>query len=153
MIDFNGYCHDLMIATIKAHYPGMEHGRDFLVAHRIHPDTGKQDGDPFILAWHSDVDRPADDQIHALFQANEATYRAARIRECRDFALLDTDGKADVPSDAPESMKATCSQWAAYRQALRDITEQPNFPFDVAWPETPAPNDPPPRKRSDSPRA
>ncbi|KVP62182.1 phage tail assembly chaperone [Burkholderia ubonensis] len=137
MIDFKAYTHDLMIATIKAHYPGLEHGRDFMVAHRIHPGTGKQDGDPFILAWYSEVDRPTDKQIHALFRANETTYRAARIRECRDVALWDSDGRADAPSDAPESEKATRLKWAAYRQALREITEQPGFPFDVKWPEPP----------------
>ena len=27
-------------------------------------------------------------------------------------------------------------QWQAYRQALRDITEQPD-PFNIVWPETP----------------
>jgi hypothetical protein len=32
---------------------------------------------------------------------------------------------------------AQCDQtaWAAYRQALRDIPQQPGFPTDVTWPE------------------
>ena len=28
-------------------------------------------------------------------------------------------------------------EWAKYRQALRDITKQPGFPFDVTFPEKP----------------
>ena len=27
--------------------------------------------------------------------------------------------------------------WAVYRQALRDIPEQPGFPWDVEWPTKP----------------
>lgn len=35
--------------------------------------------------------------------------------------------------DAPVDKEA----WAAYRQALRDITDQPGFPHDVSWPKEP----------------
>lgn len=28
-------------------------------------------------------------------------------------------------------------EWATYRQALRDISEQEGFPFNVAWPNSP----------------
>lgn len=28
-------------------------------------------------------------------------------------------------------------EWAAYRQALRDITEQTGFPYSVTWPTKP----------------
>ncbi|WP_412841983.1 phage tail assembly chaperone, partial [Cereibacter johrii] len=28
--------------------------------------------------------------------------------------------------------------WTAYRQALRDVPEQPGFPAEIAWPEPPA---------------
>lgn len=34
-------------------------------------------------------------------------------------------------------MKTLTGDWAQYRQALRDITDQPGFPFDVTWPEEP----------------
>ena len=27
--------------------------------------------------------------------------------------------------------------WARYRQALRDLPQQPGFPFDIRWPEKP----------------
>ena len=36
-------------------------------------------------------------------------------------------------ADAPVDKEA----WAAYRQALRDISEQPDFPLSVVWPEKP----------------
>lgn len=36
--------------------------------------------------------------------------------------------------------KAKNGDWATYRQALRDITKQPNFPFDVDFPTIPGEN-------------
>lgn len=37
----------------------------------------------------------------------------------------------------PDVPLATKEAWAAYRQALRDITEQPD-PFNIVWPTPPA---------------
>ena len=34
-------------------------------------------------------------------------------------------------------MKAVSGDWAQYRQDLRDLPEQPGFPFNVVWPEEP----------------
>lgn len=36
-------------------------------------------------------------------------------------------------ADAPVDKAA----WATYRQALRDITAQQGFPWNVTWPEQP----------------
>lgn len=59
---------------------------------------------------------------------------AAQIRTERDRRLAETDWymMPDYPSDPnnTEEMKA-------YRQALRDITEQTGFPKDVIWPNLP----------------
>ena len=33
--------------------------------------------------------------------------------------------------------KIFSSEWAVYRQALRDIPQQDGFPFNVAWPNSP----------------
>jgi len=49
--------------------------------------------------------------------------RNARLSEC-DWTQL---------SDAPLT-DAEKQSWAAYRQALRDITDQAEFPFNVQWP-------------------
>jgi hypothetical protein len=40
---------------------------------------------------------------------------------------------ADYPI-APEKRE----EWAVYRQALRDIPEQPGFPWEVEWPVPPS---------------
>ena len=56
---------------------------------------------------------------------------AASIRAERNERLSATDWTqvADAPVDT--------AAWAAYRQALRNVTEQAGFPTDVEWPEQP----------------
>jgi hypothetical protein len=86
------------------------------------------------------TDRPATENRPAQTAAEqEAAWRAAKdaeqaksMREQRNQELKDTDWTqvADAPVD-----KAV---WATHRQALRDITAQPGFPWSVQWPEQPA---------------
>lgn len=54
---------------------------------------------------------------------------AIAVRAKRDALIKETDFYVlpDYPN-APHGI-------AEYRQALRDITEQPGFPHDVTWPE------------------
>ncbi len=39
--------------------------------------------------------------------------------------------------DVPMTLEQR-TQWATYRQALRDITAQPGYPFNIIWPTPPA---------------
>lgn len=55
----------------------------------------------------------------------------AAIRDKRDHLLSDTDKLA--LSDRP----AMSSGWLAYRQELRDITDQEGFPYSVIFPTKP----------------
>ena len=48
-------------------------------------------------------------------------------------SLLTASDWTQLP-DVPLETKAA---WATYRQALRDITDQAGFPFDVVWPVAP----------------
>lgn len=52
--------------------------------------------------------------------------RDSKLAEC-DFVMM---------SDSPAS-EACKSAFVAYRQALRDVSEQENFPLEVVWPEKP----------------
>lgn len=71
-------------------------------------------------------------------QEQEAAYKAlkdleqtARIREQRNQMLKDTDWTQVL--DAPVDQAA----WTIYRQALRDVTTQTGFPWNVVWPTKP----------------
>lgn len=57
---------------------------------------------------------------------------SANTRAQRDSLLAQSDW-TQLP-DAPTNSKAA---WATYRQALRDITVQSGFPFQVVWPAKP----------------
>ena len=66
------------------------------------------------------------EEIDSEFEA-----QANAVRTDRNKRLADCDWTqvADAPVDK--------AAWAAYRQALRDITTQPGFPWTVTWPEQP----------------
>jgi hypothetical protein len=57
--------------------------------------------------------------------------KANEVRAKRDSLLFQSDWTQ--VEDAPVDKAA----WASYREALRDITKQSNFPTSVAWPAKP----------------
>lgn len=78
----------------------------------------------WLLKW-SVISKTAEE-----LSQQEAT-KAAQVRAERNDKLAVTDWTqvADTPVDK--------AAWATYRQALRDITAQPGFPWDVTWPVAP----------------
>jgi hypothetical protein len=61
-----------------------------------------------------------------------AAQQETDVRKQRD-ELLSTCDWTQLP-DVPDETKAA---WTAYRQALRDLPEQPGFPDSVDWPALP----------------
>jgi hypothetical protein len=57
--------------------------------------------------------------------------QAKSVRDDRNKRLSDSDWTQ--VEDAPVDKQA----WATYRQALRDLTAQADFPWEVEWPEQP----------------
>jgi len=64
-------------------------------------------------------------------QAEELSAQAHRVRAERNIRLQASDWTqvADAPVDQ--------AAWAVYRQALRDVTAQAGFPWNVQWPAKP----------------
>jgi hypothetical protein len=61
--------------------------------------------------------------------------RAAKsVREKRDKLLLETDW---IVIKAQETNRDISVEFKSYRQALRDITKQEEFPHNVNWPTKP----------------
>ena len=88
------------------------------------------------------TDRPAlgsyisgnlDGWIAAAAEAERGEVAAA-AREARNKLIAETDYLFE--SDYPIS-KAEKAKWAEYRQALRDVPEQPGFPYEIDWPHKP----------------
>lgn len=63
--------------------------------------------------------------------AQRDAVEASRIRAERNTKLAASDWTQVI--DAPVDQAA----WATYRQALRDITSQAGFPWDIQWPAQP----------------
>lgn len=70
------------------------------------------------------------DDVEKIYQDGIVFKTWADIRRERNGLLRDCD-YTQVP-DAPVDQEA----WKAYRQALRDITSQPD-PFNIEWPVAP----------------
>ena len=70
-------------------------------------------------------------QNEANYKAYKDAEQAKSVRATRGEKLADSDWTqvADAPVD-----KAV---WATYRQALRDITTQSGFPWEITWPDAP----------------
>jgi hypothetical protein len=85
------------------------------------------------------TDRPATDtepaqtaaEQEAAYKAQKDAEQAKAVRDDRNKRLADCDWTqvADAPVDK--------AAWAAHRQALRDVTAQEGFPWNVQWPEQP----------------
>ena len=116
-------------------------------------------------AWEYETRVPFSDGLKARVEANAEAWlsdakaasqaeaaQAARaerdqlLAKCDQRMAIDRLGLA-VPTGTTftawqpflrELGEALSSEWAAYRQALRDIPEQPGFPYAVSWPAPPA---------------
>lgn len=64
----------------------------------------------------------------ALEQENQ---KAKEVREERNILLTQSDWTQVLDA------KVDRNSWAVYRQLLRDITKQPEFPFGITWPPKP----------------
>ncbi len=71
------------------------------------------------------VDKTSDEIVADTIQ------EAATIRAIRDVLLANTDWSQAAKSTADKEA------YAAYRQALRDITLQESFPYNIEWPVQP----------------
>lgn len=67
----------------------------------------------------------------AAYKASKDAEQAKNIRATRDKLLSDCDWTQ--VEDAPVDKAA----WATYRQALRNVPQQIDFPWDVQWPNKP----------------
>lgn len=63
--------------------------------------------------------------------AQEYETKAAQVRQERNAKLVASDWTQVLDAQVDRTA------WAVYRQALRDITDQEGFPFNVVWPQEP----------------
>jgi hypothetical protein len=66
----------------------------------------------------------------------QAEIEGRKVRRRREQLLQDSDW-TDTVSAPGRLGQVLYDQWQTYRQALRDVTEQAGFPFEVVWPTPP----------------
>jgi len=85
--------------------------------------TQDEQGRWFTKYSVSDMNQEAKDALD--------TTQAEAMRRQRTEKLKDSDWTQIADSTADKTA------WATYRQALRDITTQSGFPWDITWPDAP----------------
>tara|TARA_Y100001938_G_C8049344_1_gene410796 strand:- start:19 stop:519 length:501 start_codon:yes stop_codon:yes gene_type:complete len=107
--------------------------------HYVRNGVEQNDNDQWVQAW-VEQDMFADTTVDGVtttkaehetaYQAELDADAAKSVRSQRDGLLAETDwmGLSDVTMS---------SDWATYRQALRDVPSQSGFPHDITWPEKP----------------
>ena len=87
------------------------------------------------------TDTEAEDGTVTTAAQNEAAYKATKdaeqatsVRTQRDEKLKECDW---MVVKSIETQSIFSPEWATYRQALRDVTAQSGFPWEVQWPEQP----------------
>ena len=99
---------------------------------------------PYVDAWQAERDRQVLENQQAEAKAqelyNSEEQRFLRLRTARDIRLSATDYyiMPDYPSDAEIKERVL-----AYRQALRDLPDQPGAPWTddtIPWPQKPLEN-------------
>ena len=130
--------HDELIFCLQQKYPDLVHGVDFWVGQSMCRDTGQQTEAARIIAWHADG-QPTDEEVTALIEQYGEAARlhvlGQRAREERDRRLMAADAMFYKAMDTGDASKA--QQVGKYRQALREVPDQPGFPADFTWPDIP----------------
>lgn len=65
--------------------------------------------------------------------------KASEVRAQRDKLLAASDW-----TQLPDVALSDKTEWATYRQELRDVSQQEGFPFNVIWPQPPKAQEPTP---------
>ena len=73
-------------------------------------------------------------EAEAAYKARKDAEQATSVRSDRDQRLAKTDWRV---VKALEAGALQDFAWATYRQALRDVTAQDGFPWNVTWPVEP----------------
>ena len=109
------------------------------INHPLTPADYAEDVAPFVALWEAEKAR-LDEEAAAAEAARLAEYnspeaRAARVRAERDRRLAGCAWVIERHRDQLDNGEATTltdeqyQAWQAYRQALRDLPEQPGFPW------------------------
>jgi hypothetical protein len=131
---------DDLWAVLKLKYPDLEGGRDYLMGCKVPKEGFAQQEHAYIFRWNAtDVPQPAQADLEAFWNENMSGVLAAQIAEAtrveRDKRLTEADALVERAIDQGDAQAERAAR--DYRQALRDVPQQPGFPDTVDWPLLP----------------
>jgi len=112
--------------------PNLTYGKDYVVWHEIDAETGVQLVDAEIAEWRNLTPQPLIDVVRQRAITLRPALAEIGLRKKRNQLLSETDW-----TQQPDVPNATRASYASYRQALRDLPQQPGFPSEVDWPIAP----------------
>lgn len=83
---------------------------------------------PYYVVWSNQTF----DWVDTRSPAEIDQIAADSAKNIRNILLLESDW-----TQLPDVTLANRAEWVTYRQALRDITDQPGFPNNIIWPVSP----------------
>ena len=89
---------------------------------------------PYVAAWEQERERRAAEADRQAAEARTPVRLAEAVRAERDARMAACDYLMMPDYPLAEEKRAA---WAAYRQALRDLSGQAGFPQEVIWPDAP----------------
>lgn len=95
-------------------------------------DAAKKSGDTYTRVFKTE--RLSDVEVLA---------RKYKLRFKRDLLLINSD-YSQLPDYQAKLTDEQKQKWLDYRETLRNITDQPTFPYSVTWPVSPGRNHPEP---------
>ena len=123
------------------------------INHPLTPDDYEADVAPFVALWEAEKARLDEEAAGAeaarIAEHNSPEARAARVRAERDRRLASCTWIIERHRDQLDNGEATTlseeqyQAWQTYRQALRDLPQQPGFPWEgpddpaCPWPDEP----------------
>lgn len=111
----------------------------------VHPDDGRVDDGVWVAYSTQGAERKRKPPPHtsewdcAREEWRDVRSQDERVSDARGAAVRKRDGllASSDWTQLPDVPLATNETWATYRQALRDITQQPGYPFNIIWPQAP----------------
>jgi hypothetical protein len=114
-------------------------------------ETPKPDAGPYQMAVRNGVTKDSNgnwvqawvvvdmfkDDAEGTKAEKEAAYQASLDAEVAKGVRLERDSLLAATDWMALSDVTLTADWAAYRQALRDVTAQAGFPHNVTWPSKP----------------
>jgi hypothetical protein len=120
---------------LQRYFPGTVNGRDYLTGHKLDQD-GEQFEEAFISNWKLPQPEPTPEQLQAMWRRFkpevQAQIKGIHLRWTRNELLLEADARVYKAEDSGD--QEALGKARRYRQALRDVPQQPGFPDKVNWP-------------------